>query len=336
MTEEFDIPVFLTLEDLRKSIGINKKFFYSVLFDKKQFYKQARIPKKNGEYRTLNIPTLGLKSVQRWILDNILYKIPVEKEATGFVPQKSIVDNANLHLAKKYILKIDIINFFPSINFAMVRSVFIKYGILPEIATALANICTQNSELPQGSPTSPYLANIVCSTLDKRLSTLCKHNGLIYTRYADDITISGSRSFFWIKPLIEEIIISQGFSLNESKTIMLKPGDRKRVTGIIVNEKLSVPKSVTRNLRKNIYYIKKFGLGNHLEKTGLPLSEKQYKAHLYGIANFIKMVDLNKGLEFISQLDSVFSQVEEYNFLSTSLEKEFIWDENEWRIFKKT
>lgn len=306
-SEKLDIPVFCNLEELRKKIGINKKFFYKVLYSNDRLYKEITIPKRNGGSRVLNVPNTALKGMQRWILDNILYKVQSEPSATGFIPMKSIVLNASIHLRKEYILKMDIKDFFPSIDFRKVRSLFFELGYNNEVATALANICVFRNQLPQGAPTSPYLANLVCRELDKRIYNLCRKYRLSYTRYADDITISGNSKIFRIKGTVEKIILSYQFLLNNEKTIFLKPGDRKRVTGIIVNEKLSVPRSITRNLRKEIYFIKKFGLEEHLDKNSFTGSKEQYIAHLYGIASYIKMVEVTKGIFFINQLNSIFS-----------------------------
>lgn len=328
--KKLDIPVFCNLEELRENIGTNKKFFYKVLYSHNKLYKEITIPKRNGGNRVLNVPNIALKSMQRWILDNILYKVQSDPSATGFMPMKSIVLNASIHLKKKYILKMDIKDFFPSIDFRKVRSLFFELGYNKDVATALANICVFRGQLPQGAPTSPYLANLVCRELDKRIDNLCRKYRLSYTRYADDITISGNSKIFWIKGIVEEIIRSYQFSLNNEKTIFLKPGDRKRVTGIIVNEKLSVPRSVTRNLRKEIYFIKKFGLEEHLDKNSFTGSKEQYIAHLYGVASYIKMVELTKGIFFINQLNSIFSGNEQ---LETGKNLHIEFASIDWTIF---
>ncbi|MCK1235663.1 retron St85 family RNA-directed DNA polymerase [Streptococcus uberis] len=298
----FDVPVFCSLEELREKIGTKKTFFYKVLYSNDKLYKEITIPKRKGGNRVLNVPTTALKVMQRWILDNILYQVQPDPSATGFIPTKSIVLNASVHLRKKYILKMDIKDFFPTIDFHKVRNLFIEIGYNLEVSTALANICIFQNQLPQGAPTSPYLANLVCRELDKRIYNLCRKYRLTYTRYADDITISGNSKIFWIKGIVEEIICSYQFTLNDEKTVFLKPGDRKRVTGIIVNEKLSVPRSVTRNLRKEIYFIKKYGLEEHLEKYNFKGSKERYISHLYGLASYIKMVELTKGIFFFKSV----------------------------------
>lgn len=98
-----------------------------------------------------------------------------------------------------------------------------------ELATALANLCTVNNQLPQGAPTSPYIANIIFYNIDKRIFSYCQKNNLRYTRYADDITISGSNKVSFSKEIIREIVNQYNFRINESKTIMFKPGDRKKL-----------------------------------------------------------------------------------------------------------
>lgn len=304
-----------SLEELRTRIGVNKKYFYKVLFSHDKFYREIEIPKrKNGQFRKLSVPSMALKNMQRWILDNILYNVDVNEKAMGFVPSRSIITNAYNHFAKKYILKLDIKDFFPSISFGMVLGEFQKLNFTTEVASALANICIYHNELPQGAPTSPYLANLVCRKMDSRIQGLCAKHGLNYTRYADDITISGNRRVFWIEKEVEKIISSYHFLLNKEKTVRLKPGDRKRVTGIIVNEKISVPKYLKRGLRQSIYYIDKYGLDSHLDRIQFNGSSNQYIRHLYGVASFIRMVEIKRGIDFIEQLNILFSQTRDVEY----------------------
>ena len=301
-----DLPVFLTLEGLRSNLNVNKKFFYKVLFKNNAQYKRIEIPKRNGtELRLLDVPSMPLKRIQRSILEKILYNIPVKSYVNGFVPGKSIVSNAAPHIRSKYILKMDIQDFFPSIHFGMVRNYFYKIGYPIVISNALASLCCYNKHLPQGAPSSPYLANLICGEMDQRIQCLCKKHNLSYTRYADDITISGSSNVFWIKNIVKKIVESYSFKINEKKTLFIKPGERKRVTGLIVNEKLSIQKGVIRELRKNIYYIKKFGLEEHLKHIEFKGTKTHYIEKLYGIVSFIKMVDLEKGLYYKLLLDLV-------------------------------
>lgn len=323
-----DIPVFKSIEELRNSIGIRKDYFYTSIYSNDKFYRTISIPKKRGGERIISVPFIGLKGIQRWILDNILYKIPVEACATGFIPLKSILFNAAPHVRKNYILKMDIKDFFPSIDFTKVRKVFFELGYNTSVATALAKLCTYEGKLPQGAPTSPYLANIICRNMDKNISDFCKKNSLKYTRYADDITISSNNRINWVESVVVNILLSYQFIPNREKTILLGPGDRKQVTGIIVNEKLSIPKSVIREMRKNIHFIQRFGLEKHLHNIGVEDNQQKYISHLYGVANYIKMVEPSKGLLIKRQLDQMLFESPKKEDLP-----EFMFEEIVWTIF---
>ena len=317
MSEKINLTVLsiesiTSLEDLRKKMGVKKKYFYRVLFSHDKFYREIEVPKrKSGQFRKLSVPSMALKNMQRWILDSILYKISVNENAMGFVPSKSIVTNAYNHLAKKYILKLDIKDFFPSIGFGKVLDIFQKLDFPAEISSALANI--------------------ICKQMDFRIGSLCKKYELNYTRYADDITISGDRRVFWIEKQIEKIVNSCHFTLNKEKTVRLKPGDRKRVTGIIVNEKISVPKNIKRTLRQNIYYIEKYGLESHLDKIQFTGLSNQYIRHLYGMASFIQMVEIERGIEFIDKLNSLFNQKNDTDY-QISEDDLLSFDHIDWSI----
>ena len=327
-----NVDSITSLEELRKKMGVNKKYFYKVLFSHDKFYREIEIPKrKSGKFRKLSVPSMALKNMQRWILDNILYEVDVNEKAMGFVPSRSIITNAYNHLAKKYILKLDIKDFFPSIGFGRVLSTFKKLNFPSEVSSALANICIYKNELPQGAPTSPYLANLVCRKMDSRIQGLCKKHGLNYTRYADDITISGDRRVFWVEKEVEKIINSYHFFLNKEKTVRLKPGDCKRVTGIVVNEKISVPKNLKRGLRQSIYYIEKKGLDDHLKRIQFKESSDQYIKYLYGVASFIRMVEIEKGIEFIEQLNTLFNQNQEVEY-QISEDELLSFDHIDWSL----
>src|SRR5262249_29867281 len=150
-----------------------------------------------------------LASAQKWILRNIVEKLPVDEPAHGFVPGRSILTNAQPHAGKAFVVNLDLRDFFPSIAFPRVRSVFQRAGYSPAVATILALLCTECPRkvvtydgatyhvatsprgLPQGACTSPSLSNLVARRLDRRLSGLARRMGLTYTRYADDLTFSG-------------------------------------------------------------------------------------------------------------------------------------------------
>ena len=137
-------------------------------------------------------PGKKMKFIQRWILDKILYKLDPGDYAHGFIPGKTIYTNAKAHINKDLVLGIDIKDFFPNIKFVAVYNVFKSAGYTTRVSRQLADLCTYHWKLPQGAPTSSMLANLVALNLDKKISQYCIRTNLEYSRYADDITISGS------------------------------------------------------------------------------------------------------------------------------------------------
>lgn len=154
-------------------------------------YTTFKIPKKSGGHRLITTPQTSLKIIQHKLNQVLSSVYKVKPSVHGFAIEKSIVTNAKIHLKQRYILNLDLQDFFPSINFGRVRGLFIAkpYNCTQEVATILAQICCYNNQLPQGAPTSPIISNMICARLDSQLQKLAKKYWCIYTRYADDITL---------------------------------------------------------------------------------------------------------------------------------------------------
>ncbi|MHA0857527.1 retron St85 family RNA-directed DNA polymerase [Paenibacillus sp. CMAA1364] len=299
------LPVIFDKIHLSMLFGMEVKEITVLVKSIENEYTIKNIPKKSGETRELYIPSPKLKEIQRWILDEILYNIKVSPHCTGFVKEKSILENARLHENKACVMNLDIRNFFPSIRFEAIYRVFYYHGYTSEVSYYLARLCTVHSFLPQGAPTSPYLSNIVCLRLDKRLSSLVSKYDANYSRYADDITLSGRSSNIVPRlPLIRKILDSEGFEINYKKVRVQKQQERQMVTGLVVNNKARVPKEVERKLRQQIYYCNKFGVYEHLKRTKKN-KLSGFKEHLYGLAMFIKMIDSRKGEKYVSDLNEI-------------------------------
>lgn len=284
------LPVVFDIKHLALLIGISTADLRKLLFAEERFYSVATIPKKSGGYRELDMPSVELKYIQRWILDNILEKIRVSDFAMGFCKNKSVVDNAKIHVNKHCIINMDVKDFFPSISYEQVFRIFYYYGYTREVSFALAKLCTFSGRLPQGSPASPFISNIACLKLDARLAAVAKKYKADYSRYADDITFSGKSDIKNIVNIASLIITEEGFSVNEKKTRVSYPYQRQEVTGLLVNgEKIRVSKKYKREIYQELYFCEKFGVENHLKR--IACNKSFYKEYIYGKIYFVNMVE---------------------------------------------
>lgn len=225
------------------------------LIKKEKAYVTFNLPKKAGGLREINAPTKQMKPIQRWVLDKILYKICIGDHVHGFVPKRSILTNASFHVSQDLVLGIDIKDFFPSIDINSVSNIFRSVGYTPKTADFLADLCTYKGKLPQGAPTSPMLANLAVERLDILIDNYCKSRNFKYSRYADDITISGSHKLPMHKQKIIEIIERNGFVVNKEKTRLHSRSSRQKVTGLVVNDKLSIGRENKKKLRAIVHNI---------------------------------------------------------------------------------
>lgn len=266
-----------TRNDFAKFIGVKLQTLTYLLYIKKidNCYNTLEIPKKNGDTRTICVPNKNLKKVQKKLynkLSTYYDEIKTQNNFTSkishvFEKNRSIVTNAEVHKNKRYVVNLDLLDFFPSINFGRVRSYFIKnnyFEINDDIATILAQLTCYKGTLPQGAPTSPLIANMICNIMDIRILKIAKKYRLDYTRYADDLTFSTNNKYFlndYDKFLedIKNIIHRSGFELNSKKTRLLFSNSRQEVTGLVVNKKISVPKEYYKNTRAMAHSLYKNG-----------------------------------------------------------------------------
>lgn len=302
---ENNVPVIYNLRHLRKYLNIKKKDQVKVFgIYRIMSYREFYIPKKAGGFRKIQAPSDFLETRQQWVKENILDKIKISDYAKGFKKETSIVDNAKEHCNKKYVLNIDLQNFFPSINYSKVFKLFCYIGYNREVSHLLTKLCTNEQDvLPQGAPTSPCISNLVNVKLDKRLASFAKSIGGIYTRYADDITISSNINPYRYMQTITKIINEEGYQLNNKKTRIQNCGQRQEVTGLVVNDKVSVNKKTKEELNNAIYYIDKYGIEDHIKH--IRCDKLHYKEHLFGLAYFVKMVDADLGKKYLKELNKL-------------------------------
>lgn len=280
-----NVPIIFDFTHLAMLLSRTEVYLASVVNSTESHYREFQIRKRSGGLRTISAPYPALLEMQRWILSNILWNVPYSPYSHGFTKKKSIITNAHIHKNQNNILKIDIKDFFPSININRIISIFKYLGYPTNISFYLSSICCLDSSLPQGAPTSPYLSNLVCRRLDKRLITLCKGFKIRYTRYADDLTFSGDNIPIKFADYITEICEDEGFSINPEKNRLYKKNRKKIVTGIDVsNEELKIPREYKRKLKQELYYVFKFGLDSHVSKKRI--NKPNYLMVLLGKVNY--------------------------------------------------
>lgn len=283
------LPIIFETTHLALLLGYKKSYLERAVTFTPFFYKSFVIPKKNGTSRTITEPLPSLKEIQNWILHEILNKCKISKYAKAYVKNRSIKGNARFHINKEVVLSVDLKDFFGSISVDMVDELFRSLGYSLEVSSILSRLCCLNGTLPQGAPTSPMLSNIVFLYLDESISKYALNNTINYTRYADDLTFSGSFRPGQVIKFITDLLINSPFRLNHDKTRSRRRNQRQEVTGIVVNSKMQAPKNVRREFKKNVYFIKKFGLSNHIQHE--QIKRDNYLNHLIGIGNFIFFIN---------------------------------------------
>lgn len=280
--------VYREISSLEQDLGIPAKTLYAVSNNLSRHYRKVEIPKKSGGYRKLSVPDEILKMIQRQIADVLLIHMPVSRYAKAYRFGSSTFRNAKHHVGKQVVLKLDILHFFDSIRYSDVKDKVFPTQVYGEnIRILLAMLCYYKDFLPQGAPTSPAITNILMYEFDEMVGQWCRERGLSYTRYCDDMTFSGDFNPAEVIRFVSLELKKLGFLLNEQKTRIQRPGQHQTVTGIVVNEKLSIPAEYRRRLRQELYYCRKFGIQEHLQKISLEIPENIYRMQLLGKVNYV-------------------------------------------------
>lgn len=319
---KYNLPVFENLNQLAESMKTDLDSLRYLLFQRKvsrtNHYHTFEIPKKSGGKRKISAPKRRIKALQLWILDNILSCVPLTGQAHGFIRQRSIITNAQPHMGKDIVINVDLKDFFPGIDYKRVKGLFHKFGYSEQMSTIFAIICTQAETetvemdgvtyyiqkgkrfLPQGSPASPAISNLIAYRLDKKVQGLASKLNFTYTRYADDLSFSTSgdneKNVTSLLHFLRKIIQSEGLSINPEKTHIMRKGGLQKVTGIVVNRKLNVERTLLRKFRALLHNIETNGWnGQKWGKTDNLLYAVE------GYIHFIKMVNPEKSSKFQEQ-----------------------------------
>lgn len=284
-----------------------------------QHYRFRLLAKPKGGYRLLEAPYSRLKQLQRKLLEELLSKVPVHESCHGFVKGRSVITHAQQHVGKQVLVQFDLKDFFHSITATRVEAIYRTLGYpesVSQVLTALSTYTTPNSvlqrmkdsasitheqtqhlkrrHLPQGAPTSPSLANLSAFKLDLRLEALAQSFGATYSRYSDDLAISGPLSLLINSQRLLTFVLSiaaeEGYQLNHRKTRLSTQAAQQRLTGICVNVKPNVPRKYFDLLRATLHQC-----AVHGPSTQNRESHQDFKAHLAGRVSWVTQLNAERG-----------------------------------------
>ncbi len=272
--------------------------------DEKRYNSYKRL-KKSGGVRYINASVGSLKRLQRTIYERLLTRHRMPEHVHGGVKGRSIVTNASAHIGKKVVINIDLTNFFSSIKSPAVKQIFVEtFKCDDETANVLAQLSTFKGALPTGAPTSSALANIAAFAVDEAIvAALTQHiprTEFGYSRYVDDITISGDDRLVDRLPGVYEAVQAGGFTCNERKTRILRRSTRQWVTGVVVNQKPNPPKHIIRKVRQSLYYMKRWGLEEHCETHGI--NPYKFMRQLTGYIAYVRLTQPELADQFLKTL----------------------------------
>lgn len=320
------LPPILSLRHLANLSGTNREILRShVTRSIDEAYKHFYIKKRSGGYRRISIPNGQLQTVQQWIAHNVLRGVGAHTASRAFCKGNSIVKCAKEHCNSKWLIKLDVADFFGSVTEIQVYRAFRYLGYNPLISFEMARISTERislsskydldswkvgakkysiqdyqekvlGRLPQGAPSSPMLSNLIMLRIDDSIAKLARERGLRYTRYSDDMTFStiGKYSRNEARELVSEvsqILKKHGLYLNRGKTTIVPPGAKKVVLGLLVDgDHPNLTKEFKDKVRQHLFYLGKFGIQNHVVRREFDSAGGLYR-HLLGLINFANMVD---------------------------------------------
>lgn len=326
------LPLIETDRELAALLGLSYKELRFLVYHrdvlKKDHYYRYEIPKKNGGVRKIAAPKAGLKKAQHKILTEILEKLSVSPYAHGFLKSKSVVTGAKTHATEpELVINMDLENFFPTITYVRVRGLFEGFGYSGYIASLLAMICTycermeleikgevcyvktSDRILPQGSPASPMITNVICRQLDYRIAGLAKKYEYVYSRYADDMSFTLEKGkevknigsfLFYLTKIIEQ----EGFHVNTSKTRLIRKSQCQSITGVVINgEQIGVSSKWVKNFRSLLHHARK-----QLEEGSL---SSETKNKISGRIAWLKSVNSERYQKIIEEGQTIISFLQE-------------------------
>lgn len=286
--------------------GSSFKDLFKVLKNTDQYYRKIRVKQKNGKKRTVYEVKWPLNQYQHFITRYILSSYDISKYATAYFKGASIKKNAEIHCSKKYLLKMDLADFFGHITLDMVKTnVFNKNHFPPFICYALTKICTYKGSIVQGAMTSPAISNIVMKHFDDVMGSWCEENSISFSRYSDDITFSSDKPLYPAYCKAKSLLEKMGFEINEAKTKFVTNANRQLVNGVVVNEVPRVTREYRRKLRQEVHYALIYSPEdclNHKNAHGMVLVDQQ-KFIFYNMQDITYLESLIGKISWVLQIN---------------------------------
>ncbi len=294
-------------------------------YNNERLYQVFHIPKRSKDkLRAIQNPVARLKNVQKVLLSTFLNKIPLGTHVGAYVPGRSCAETALQHIGRGLIISLDIRDFFPSVKQAMIRSVFRKLGYNHFVASLMSGLVVYRNFLPQGAPTSGFIANLVADrTFDREIIDALKamDDRWVYTRYSDDVDISHPQ----MQPDVAVAVVIEtvrrrmnaaGFHLNEEKTKVEPYWKRQKVLGMVVNKKLNIPRLEYARLRCLIHNCMVYGFDSQYKRAGQK-NAAALEMHIQGKLNYINQIDKEKARRLATKFElakQMHSKIDEVNF----------------------
>jgi hypothetical protein len=329
-----ELPLLKTPDDVAEWIGlpVAKVAWLSGRFyeghrpqtREESHYHYHWLRKRSGGHRLIEAPKPLLKLVQRKILEEILNRVPAHERAFGFVPGRSATQNAAQHVGQYVVVKFDLENFYASVRYSRVVAIYRAMGFSRAAGLWLARLTTAaaptsldfpkgdphgllpyiSRHLPQGAPTSPALANLSAFSLDVRLSGLARSFHATYSRYADDLTFSGSHRFAAALrdfiPLVQKIVREERFALNHKKRKVIRQSGRQTVTGAVVNSRMNPARKDYDRLKATLHNCEKLGPSSQNRAA-----HEQFQSHLLGRIAYVASLNPARGAKLRAIFDRI-------------------------------
>lgn len=232
---DLGLPPITSLSSLATLLGVNRGLIWSFIHRTNRHYRRFSIP-KGREQRIINAPRVALKIPQKWIGTQLAKRYQAPRHVFGFVPRKSHADAARVHIGAKWILSLDIENFFPSTPQSLVEQTLVNVGFGDVGANLIARLACFNNALAQGSPSSPTLSNYCFSPWDESLALLGHRENVRISRYADDIVLSSTDAYpHGLKEQAIAIFEDSPWSISQKKVSFAKTPARLKVHGLLVH-----------------------------------------------------------------------------------------------------